>query len=101
MSEVFEGGWNQIFLYEDEFLFMGLSPFYLLFPLMLLSKNRIVKMALKGVLLILASFYFAYGVVATGMPVQDFVPRMGVYLLIPLIPELIYLYYLDSLGKRK
>lgn len=90
-----EAGWNEIYIYEDEFILIGLLPFYIFFPLMLFTKNRTLKIVFKIVLFLLAGLYFAYGLLATGLPAQDYAPGPGTYLLLALLPELSYLYYMD------
>ena len=90
-----ELGWISIYIFEDEELLIGLMPFYILFPLMLLSKNRPIKIILKVILFLLALLYFGYGLLATGMPIQDYSPDLGALMLLALLPELAYLYYMD------
>ena len=90
-----EAGWNYIYIYEDEIMLIGLLPFYILFPLMLLTKNKPLRVLFKILLFLLAGLYFAYGLMATRLPAQDYAPGLGTYLLLALLPELAYLHYMD------
>lgn len=90
-----EAGWNVIYIYEDVTLLIGILPFYMLFPVMILTKKKLLKVLFKILLFLLAALYFKYGLMATGLPIQDYSPGPGTYLLLALLPELIYLYYMD------
>jgi len=90
-----EQAWKNIYFFGDEFLIIGLTPFFILFPLFLKSKNIIWKSILKIFLFILAGLYFGFGLLTTGFAVQDYIPGPGTLLLFALLPELAYLHYMD------
>ncbi len=90
-----QAGWSFGYLIGDDLLLPGLLPFYLFFPFMLLSKSKVLKLILKIVLFILAGLYFAYGFLTLQVPFQDYSPALGTYLLMTLLPQLIYLHYMD------
>lgn len=94
-TEESQGAWSYGYLIGDDLLLPGLLPFYLFFPLSLLSKSQMLKLILKIVLFILAGLYFAYGFLTLQVPLQDYSPHLGTYLLMTLLPQLVYLHYMD------
>jgi hypothetical protein len=89
------GHWEEVYIYEDHLILIGLTPFYILFVFMLYSKNPTLKTISKVILFLLAILYFGFGLIAVGQTVQDYAPGPGAFLLLLLLPELVYLHYMD------
>lgn len=87
--------WKTIYLVEDEFLIIGLLPFYAIFLFYTFSKKKILKTIFKVILFLLAILYFVYALMTTQIPVMDYIPDIGTLLLFLLLPEFIYLHYMD------
>tara|TARA_B110000037_G_C17110534_1_gene501680 strand:+ start:99 stop:320 length:222 start_codon:yes stop_codon:yes gene_type:complete len=61
---------------------------------MLSIKNALLKTVSKVILFLLAILYFCFGLIA-GTNAPDFAPGPGAILLLLILPELVYLHYMD------
>jgi hypothetical protein len=86
--------WKTVYLVQDEEMLIFIGPFYLIFIVSRLIRNKYVRGVSNLILILVACFLFLLGM-ASGMAVQDYVPRIGTLIQMTFLPLIIALIYLD------
>ena len=94
-------GWESQYLINDFENLIFIAPFFLVWFFYQFVTNRKLKLILKYISLILAAWSSFYGFLGIGMPIQDFVPDIGIHLLLLLFPLVLIMIILELLKKRK
>lgn len=93
-----EGGeWVNSYGFESFELIILLSIFYFLWIPFQFIKNRKAKIFLGILCLILSFFCSFYAIMACIMPIQDFIPSVGVFLLFSIFPFLLLLFIVKGI----
>ena len=80
LFETSEDGWGNVYVFDDMFLIIQFSPFYISWILFQFMENTSIKNLSKIVMILLSGFYLFIGFLGFSMPIQDFIPSYGALL---------------------
>ncbi len=93
--------WEPVYLIGDVGFMLMIIPFFIGWFSLQYIENEKLKSILKIIVLLLVTFYFFYGFALLTFPIMDFIPRIGLLLLLIFLPLYIIMFVLERIEKRK
>ncbi len=88
-------GWNPDYFYADEIFLIFLSPFYVLWVIYLINRNKMIKSVLTFLLIAISVFYSFICALSASTLAQDLQPYWGLLVLFLFFPLLVSFFIIE------
>lgn len=93
------GDWHDVYMLEEESMYFFMMPFYALFPLLLILKNKIIRAFIQLLIMVCGGLCFIFGM-AYGAPSTDFSGGMEALGLLVILPLSLVFFRIDYLYRK-
>ncbi len=100
-TELGSGTWMNQYFFSDYTQMLFLLLFYLMWISIQLSADKKIVKLLKFLSILLSFLFMVYCFLVISIPIQDFIPSIGIYLVMTIFPCLVLLYTLEYIIANK